>query len=230
MTRTTSARVAGLAYLVYMAAGACNELLMSRATDAEGTVAVLARAAGHTTDLRVSILLTLIECFSALVLAVTLYGITRIQDPELAMLALVSRVAEGVIGSSGIPRNLGLLWLAKARTGAGELDPVASSSLGAFLLLPGEPVGAVFFAVGSAIFSWLLLRGRMVPAWLAGLGVASSALLVVGLPLQVAGFLTGPLTGYQWLPAVVFALALGLWLLVRGVTTPPTGAEEALGG
>ena len=72
-------------------------------------------------------------------------------------------------------------------------------------------------AVGSTIFSYLLLRGRTVPAPLAWLGVLSSALLVVGLPLQLAGFLTGPLTGYQWLPAVVFAPALALWLLVKGV-------------
>ena len=45
-------------------------------------------------------------------------------------------------------------------------------------------------------------------------------LLVVLLPLQLAGFPTG-LTGYyQWLPALVFQVVLGLWLLIKGVATP----------
>jgi len=220
MTRTTNARLAGLAYLFYIVVGICNEVLMSRATDAQGTAAILGRIAEHTTDVRVSIILKLCECFAALVLAVTLYGITRVRDHELAMLGLVCRVAEGVFIASLIPVDLGLLWLANARAGMGAPDVATINALGAFLLMPGGPIGAIFFAVGSAIFSYLLLRGRMVPVSLARWGVFSSALLVVGLPLQLAGFFTGPLTGYQWVPAVIFAPVLGLWLLIKGVTTP----------
>jgi hypothetical protein len=219
MTRTTSAKVAGAAQLLYIAAGAANEFLMSRATGAEGMAAKLARISEHATDLRVSILLTLIECISAFVLAVALYGLTRDQDHELAMLALVCRVAEGVINSIGILGNLGLLWLTNARA---ELDAATTNALGAYLLMPGGPVGAVFFAVGNTIFSYLLLRGRMVPVWLAWLGVISSAGLVVGLPLRMAGFLTGPWIGVLWLPEFAFAFLLALWLLVKGVSSPRT--------
>jgi hypothetical protein len=47
------------------------------------------------------------------------------------------------------------------------------NALRAFLLMPGAsvPLGAFFFAVGSLIFSWLLLRGRMVPISIARLGL-----------------------------------------------------------
>jgi hypothetical protein len=51
---------------------------------------------------------------------------------------------------------------------------------------------AIFFAVGSLLFSWLLLRGRMIPVPLAWLGVLASVLLVVILPLQLAGLFDGP--------------------------------------
>jgi hypothetical protein len=44
--------------------------------------------------------------------------------------------------------------------------------------------GAMYFAVGSTLFAWFLLRGRMIPVALAWLGVLSSALLVVILPLD----------------------------------------------
>ena len=72
------------------------------------------------------------------------------------------------------------------------------------------------------IFSYLLLRGRMVPVSIAWLGVFASGLLVVVLPLQLAGLSTGPLTAgyYPWLPALVFQVVLALWLLIKGVATP----------
>ena len=76
-----------LTYLFYAAIGICVELLMHRATDVEGDSAKLARIGEYATNVRLAILLTLLEGFSALVLAVTLYGITRDQDHELAMLA-----------------------------------------------------------------------------------------------------------------------------------------------
>jgi hypothetical protein len=175
---------------------------------------------------RLTILITLFECLSAFVLAVTLYGITRDEDHELAMLGPVCRVAEGVLGSlKNIPGYLGLLWLAKAGVGTSVPDIPTTNALRAFLLMPGPsvPLGAIFFAVGSLIVSYLLLRGRMVPVSIAWLGVFASGLLVVGLPLQLAGFNTGPLTGYyEWLPALVFQVVLALWLLIKGVVTPTT--------
>jgi hypothetical protein len=125
-------------------------------------------------NVRLSILIALLEGLSSLVLAVTLYGITRDEDHELAMLGLVCRVAEGVLGSiNNIPSYLGLLWLAKAGVGTDVSDMSTANALRAFLLMPGAsvPLGAFFFAVGSLIFSWLLLRGRMVPISIARLGL-----------------------------------------------------------
>ena len=185
MTRTTNARIAGFTYLFYAAIGICIELLMHRARSVDGdSAAKLARIGEYATNVRLAILIVLLECFSALVLAVTLYGITRVQDHELAMLALVCRVAEGVIGTLNIPNYLGLLWLAKAGGGTGAPDIPTTNALGTFLLMPvpSVPVGTIFFAVGSTIFSWLLLRGRMVPVSIAWLGVFASGLLVVALP------------------------------------------------
>jgi hypothetical protein len=227
MTRTTNARIAGFTYLFYAAIGICSELLMhhARGGGVDGDAAKLARIGEYATDVRLTILITVLESFSALVLAVTLYGITRDQDHELAMLALACRVAEGVLGSLSIPRYSGLLWLAKAGVGTGAPDIPTTNALRAFLLMPGPsvPLGAIFFAVGSLIFSYLLLRGRMVPVSIAWLGVFASGLLMVVLPLQLAGFSTGPLTGYyQWLPALVFQVVLALWLLIKGVATPAT--------
>jgi len=162
MTLSTNARVAGFTFWVYFAAGIASLVLAGNAPATS--------------------VLSVVTSFSALVLGVTLYAITREQDPDLAMMALACRVIEAV---------------------------------------PGH--GEIYFAVGSTIFSWLLLRGRMIPVGLARLGVMASVLLVMLLPLQMAGFFGGPrawsspVTWAVWLPMLLFELTLGVWLIARGV-------------
>lgn len=216
MKRTTTARIAGFAFLFYVAVGAGNEFLMARATGAAAPEHLLPLIAAHAADVRVAVLLSLLEAFSALVLAVTLYALTRSEDAELALLAFACRVVEGLLGALGISGKLGLLWLA---TGAGTTSAATTATLATLFHMPGGPVGAVFFAVGSTIFSYLLLQGRMVPAAIAWLGVLSSALLVVVLPLQLVGWVDNGAANYAWLPAFAFAPVIGAWLLFKGVSS-----------
>jgi hypothetical protein len=219
-SRQFYAKLAGFTFLFYIAVGITNEVLFHRAFSGEGAAAILSSVGAHATGVRVAMLMQLLECFSALVLAVAMYGITRDEHHELAMLGMAFRLGEGVISATGIPNTLGILWIATAGTGAGGPDAATANTLGALLLMPvpSEPIGAIFFAAGSTIFSYLLLRGRMVPVPLAWLGVLTSVLLLMWLPLQLVGFLEGRLTGvYQWVPVFVFQVALALWLLIKGV-------------
>jgi hypothetical protein len=157
------ASVAGFTFLFYIAAGVTSLNLGSGS-----------QAAG---------LLSLLQSFSALVLGVTLYAITREQGPALALFALTCRIAEAVqFGES-----------------------------------------AIYFSVSSLVFSWLLLKGKAIPAWLAWVGVAASALLVVILPAQLAGLFGGSMswtssvTWLVWLPMLVFEVVLAFWLIIKGV-------------
>jgi len=172
VTRRTNATVAGVTFVVYIVAGIASLALKNRVSAAA--------------------LLTVVMSFSALVLGVTLYAITREVDQDLALLALLCRVIESV---------------------------------------PGHVSGAIDFAVGSTLFCWLLLRGRLIPFALAVLGVLASALLVGLLLLRTAG-LFGPgadwasaVTWLTWLPMLVFELALAAWLIVKGVAAPARQAR-----
>jgi len=220
MIRTTNARIAGFTFLVYIAATITSVLLFAQATSGEGVAAQLAAIAQHATNVRLTVLLGLLGNFCALVLAVTLYAITREQDRDLAMLALTCRVAEGIAGMD-VSRTLGLLWLATAPDAA-ALDAGAAAALGAFFLKmeASFTASAAFFALGSTLFSWLLLRGRMIPVALAWLGVLASILPVVCFPLQLAGLLGGPVTSWMWYPILLFEVALALWLIIKGVVAP----------
>ena len=219
MTRKTNARIAGFTFLFYIAVGITSMVLSGRASAGEGTAAKLASIAQHATYVRITVILTLLAAFSALVLAVTLFAITRDEDPDLAMLAMMCRVAEGITGVY-VAGTLGLLWLATT-SGANAPDPAAAQTLAAFLLrMDSWSPAAILFAVGSTLFSSLLLRGRMIPVAMAWLGVFASVLLVVILPLQLVGFASGWITTFMWLPMLAFEVPLAVWLIVKGVPEP----------
>jgi len=160
MTVRTNARLAGVTFLVYIAAGVTSMAWASRPQLA-------------------AVVLQLVMWLSALTLGVTLYAITRQQDREIAMLGMMARVSEALTSQ---------------------------------MLL-----SATYFAVGSTLFCWLLLRGRMIPAALAWLGLVASIILVVFLPLQLAGLVSGVITQIVWLPMAAFEIPVGIWLLVKGV-------------
>src|SRR5437762_3158028 len=135
---------------------------------------------------------------------------TRTTNARIAGFTFLFYIAAGVVS---------MILFGRATGGEGT----AANAIGAFLfkIQSWNPIiAATFFAVGSTLFSWLLLRGGMVPLALASLGVVASVLLVVVLPLQLAGFLGGPITLLVWLPMLVFEVTLALWMIIRGVGIP----------
>src|SRR5438445_83997 len=86
------------------------------------------------------------------------------------------------------------------------------------------PAAANCFAVGSTIFAYLFLRARSIPIWLAWVGVLGSLLIVILLPLQLAGFVGGQVTDLMWIPIAVFEIVFGFWLLFK--VPSPAGARE----
>jgi hypothetical protein len=227
MTRRTNARLAGLAFLLYIAFGIPTMVLMARAKAGQGVEEKLASLAQHVADVHVAVLFVLFTSFCALVLGVTMWALTREQDPDVAMFAMLCRICEGLAGALGVQRTMGLLWLADPAA-KGAMDPAATRALGAWLL-DGQAsgVGAIFFAVGSLLFAWLLARGRIVPAPLAWWGVLTSAAAVVALPLEYVGFFPSRWIWYVWLPLAAFEVPLALWLLVKGAAEPARSGATA---
>jgi len=220
MTRRTNAAIAGVTYLLYIAVAFPAMVIFEKATAGSSVAARLASIAQRTTGMRVTILLGVISCFCALTLAVTLYAITRDEDRELALLGFACRVGEGLVGAVPLT-TLGLMWL--ANNSATPSDATSGNTLAAFLFKAGDwqtTTAALLFAVGSTLFSYLLLRGRMVPVALAWLGVLASALIVVVLPLQLAQFIGGPITQLVWIPVALFEITLAFWLIIKGVAAP----------
>jgi Domain of unknown function (DUF4386) len=132
------------------------------------------------------------------------------------MLAMVCRLVEGVLVTTSLSDNLGILWLAGESTDRSGVVPLLAS----YIMRSDVALTSTFFAAGSLLFAWLFVRGRLIPAPLAWLGVFASLVLLVVLPPQLVGLLRDPLLTAAWLPMLLFEVPLALWLIVRGVRSP----------
>jgi hypothetical protein len=225
MTRTTNARLAGFMFLFYIATGIAGMVLFAPATRGEGTAAKLASIAQHATLTRLAAVYSLIMMMNPFVLGVALCALTRDYDRDLALLALTCRITEGVIAAISAVARRALLSVATAAAGTTSADTAAANALGSTLLnVQGLTtlIAATVFAIGSTLFSYLFLRARTIPVSLAWLGVLASVLLVVGLPLQIAGFIERSVTLLMWIPMAFFEVIFALWLLIKGVAPYPS--------
>lgn len=215
MTTRTTARVAGAAFLVYIAAGLSSLALFGRATRGADMPARIAAVASHMTEMRLSLLLNFVAAFCALLLAMSLYSLTRTADRELAILGMLCRAGEGILGMFAF-NTLGLLWL--ARGGRAPADD-AASAIASTLVAAGQwqaSTSALLFAAGSTAFAFAFLRGGVVPLSLARFGAVASVILLALLPLQTAGWIGGTVAYLvMWMPMLLFELWLAGWLIAK---------------
>jgi hypothetical protein len=227
MTLRTNARLAGIAYLLYIATG-ITEMVVSRqmTAGAVGIPARLASIAEHAPLMGVIVIFSLLQAVYAIVLGVTLWALTRDGDRDIAMLGMACRVVEGANNALAVHHQLELRSLAHLAS-AGGPDAPALNALGSLMLGGGGGAGgagAFLFGLGSFCFCWVFVRSRTIPAWLAWPGLVASAMWVIGMPLQLGGFIGGALTMALWIPMGLFEVTVALWLIFKGVSAPGAAA------
>jgi hypothetical protein len=215
MTRKSNARLAGFLFIFYIAVALAGMILFRRVSAGDGIPAKLANIAAHAPLMRICVLSDLLTVFCAIGLGVTLYALTRHQDSDLALIAMMCRVAEGILGASATIASLSLLQVSMNAATATGADLATLQTVGGVLLKGGGgmTVGATIFSVGSAIFAWLFVRARTIPVWLAWTGLIGSLLAIVMLPLEGFHLIGGSVMWVMWLPLLVYELTLGVMLL-----------------
>lgn len=221
MTRATNARVAGFTFLFYIVIGIAGMVAFDMATHGATIAEQLASISAGSTGMTLSFVCSLLTILCALTLAVTLYALTHKEDVDLARFAMTCRVVEAAINSAVAMALLALVHVATQGSGS---SPAQSTETVATVLLHvpawAAIIGGTIFAVSSAIYSTLFLRGRLIPTWLARLGVIASILLIGMLPLAATQLINNAIGNLAWLPMLVFEVTLGCWLLINGKLLP----------
>jgi hypothetical protein len=151
--------------------------------------------------------------------AVVLFPLLRRQNEILALGYVTARIVECVFIAVGI---LSLLTVVALRQEAAGADPgslvLVGQSLVAlhdwtFLLGPGFVVG-----VGNGlILGYLMYTSRLIPRYLAVLGLIAGPVLIVSGVALFGVFEAGSVwQGIATIPEFIWELALGIWLTVKG--------------
>ncbi len=160
--------------------------------------------------------------FAAVVpLIVALYVVLRPVNRNLALLALSWRLVETSIFVVATLNNLSVL---RALSGAAYLRASEAQRLQALMMLSigahgaGYNFGLIFFGLGSTVFSYLFFKSNYIPRALAALGVLSSLLVATCcFAFIIFPNLADNLEPGIFMPSLVFELATGLWLLIKGL-------------
>jgi len=229
MTQRRAVKVAGVLYLVTLATASFAEFHVRARLiaphDAAHTAVRIVSAEGL---FRLGAVSDLITFATDAGLVVALYLVLNPVHRGLALLAAFWRLTEcSILATITLNDFVALRFF----HGAGYLQAFQPQQLQALAQLflaveaDGYRIGGVFFGLGSTVFAYLWLKSRYVPRILAAWGIIASLVPVV-VPMSYMLFprletAWGPLRrARSGGPIVIFEIALGVWLLLRGIRTP----------
>jgi uncharacterized protein DUF4386 len=176
--------------------------------------------AGADTSVILGAFLELLLIIANIASAVVPFAILSRQNGILALGFVTARVIESVFIAVGLLSLLTVVTLRQEAAGAdpGSLVLVGQSLVAlhgwTFVLGPGFVVG-----IGNGlILGYLMYTSRLIPRYLAVLGLIAGPLLIAsGVAMLFGVFELGSvLQGIMSIPEFIYELALGIWLTVRG--------------
>lgn len=219
-TPASTARLAGLAYLVIFITGIFAEFAVrSRLIVTGDAAATAANILAAERLYRASLASEFLMLVADVLLVGLLYALFKGVSRNLALLAACFRLVHAAIVGANLLNSYKPLLLLKGAAPAPELALRALEAQ-AF----GYTIGLVFFGVHCLLLGALVWRAGFLPR------VLGALLVVAGLGYLVDGFAQTLLANYAdyegvfeatvFGPAFVGELAFCLWLLIRGVRVP----------
>jgi hypothetical protein len=228
----TAARTAGFLYLFLGALAAFGQFYIRSGILAPGDVAQTAHNILASERLfRIGIASDLIGGAGNAALAVAFYVMLEPVGSGKALLAAFWRLGEAVIlGHMTLNSMVVVNILSHSDRLVGfsvhQIQTLASMFLGA----QGAEfsIGLVFYALGSTLFCYLLLKSRYIPRVLAWWGLLGSAIsLLSSLTIIVFPAASG-IAPDCYIPVGTFEIVTGFWLLLRGIRLPAIPNEPTV--
>ncbi|MDQ6876320.1 MAG: DUF4386 domain-containing protein [Candidatus Dormibacteraeota bacterium] len=221
-----AARVAGSAFLLAMAIVVLvNYGITFRLVIPGNAVETTQNIMANETLFHISVAGNLIYATTVVVLLSALYVILKPVNRNLALVATFCRLIYVFTWGVAALYTLGALRLLG---GAAYLPVFGADQLQTLVMLNLDTsldayyTGLPFWGLASTINGYLLFRSRYVPRALAAFGVLSSAWCVICAYafISIPRFDTVVNANLFDVPMVIFELALGLWLLLKGLRGP----------
>jgi hypothetical protein len=191
----------------------------------------LTGASGDTNALAAAAVLAFVQGVAIVGIAVFFFPLLKRESEPLALAYVALRAVEFAAALFYLATPLVVIKLAD-RLRDGSVDSSASQPLGALLDSQQRVAVVIIYLVTSvlgSILSFLLYRSRLVPRWIALLGLVGYPLLLLGTILtafEVTDATQG--SGQAWLVlGGLFELILPIWLIAKGFTFPRSTLSPA---
>jgi hypothetical protein len=216
------ARVAGLTYIIVILLGVFSvNFIVSTLVVPDDITATYNNISENEFLFRISLVSETFMYLLVILLSLLLYVALKTVNRNLALLALLWRVAEAIIGVV-ITVTGSLIPLALINAKINFSPEQAQGLLILFLDIRtfGLDIVLMFVGVGGTIFLYLFYKSNYVPKFLAAWGIFTyvSMLLLSFISLLSTDF---PETYKMifYVPGGLFELIFGLWLLIKGINT-----------
>lgn len=230
VAQRTAARAAGVVFLLTVVGWTLNWVLVDSKLVVAGNAAkTVANVRADEFLFRVGLANELLFATGGVVLAFTLFVMLERVNRSLALLALGLKLAEAVLGASLVVSGFVAL---KMLNGSAQFD----DPIGLFLMVrsTGMSVVMVFLGLDSILFFSLLFKSRYVPRALSGLGVVAYALILIQSFISIlvpasasAQTMVNTVSMTMFAPSILFEVAIGLWLLIKGLKVAGASGPQA---
>jgi len=182
------------------------------------------------TQVITGVLLELINCIAVVGIAVLLFPILRDHSETLALGYLAFRLVEVVILIVAVISPLALIALSQEYVAAGASDASYFQTLGTLLTAVRASLAGllvpIFFGLGAALLYYSMVQTKLVPRLISVWGLLAVVMLVTWNLLEAFGMSisAGMVFG---LPIILNEIFLGLWLIVRGFSSPAIASRSA---
>lgn len=216
----TYTKIAGITYLIIILLGIFSVNVVESSLVTKGKSAELYQNIFSNEFLfRVGVVSELLMYLLVVILSLSLFVILKSINKNLALLALLLRTAEAIVGSATIVLS-GLipLYLSKIKEGLSIEYVHSIANLFLYTRTSGLNIVLLFVGVGGVIFCYLFLKSKYVPKFLAGWGIFTYLSMIL---LSLTSFLLPNLPEtykmYLYTPGALFEIIFGLWLFIKGV-------------
>lgn len=222
-TTASTRRTAALVGLLFLTATGAFIFANAFTTGVLSRPDFLTDASAHTTTLATGALL-LAGQFGVVGIAVLLFPLLKRHGESLALAHVGFRVGELAASLFYLAVPLLVMELG-SRLSDGTVDTAVAPGLGALLQAQHSVAILLIYLVTTAAgmcMATLLYRSRLVPRWIATLGVIGYPVLLAGCALDLFGLVdvTQGVGLVALVPGGVFELILPIWLLAKGFTFP----------
>jgi hypothetical protein len=210
-------RLLGFMFVFVAVASALSGLMFSSLIESDNISNSMINISDDPTKMMMSIVGELITAIGIVLLAVLLYITLKKQNKIIARWAFGLWITEAIILAVSRISTFRLLYTSQEYVKAGAPDSSYFQTLGSLFYESaqfGYAVLMVFYCLGGILFYYLFFKSKYVPKVLALFGIIVASLGFFGILFALFGY---DVPMYVFLPILPFELAIGIWLMVKGI-------------